>query len=134
MRTPLGFFALDQAHHTGDFKSKFTRRFYRLDRGSTRGANIIDDHHPRAFFSKALDSLSCAVLFLGFADEEAVDLATGDGHSYHHRVGSHGQATDGLRPPSALANFLEEDLAGKLRAACVQRGGAAIHVIVTGTA
>src|SRR5580704_18367833 len=90
LRTPLRFFALYQAHHAGDFKSKFTCRLDRLNCGRSRGTDIIHDHDARAILSKAFDSLSRAMLLLGFADEKTVDFAAGHGYGHHQWISPHG--------------------------------------------
>src|ERR1700677_427706 len=93
--TAFGLLALHQAHHTGDFKSKFTRYLDGLNRGRARRADIVHDHDPRPLFSKSFDPLSRAVLLFGFADEKAMDIAAGHSYRDHNRVGSHG------KPPMA---------------------------------
>ena len=83
-------------------------------------------------FSKAFNPLSGAVLLFRFADKKTVNFAAGHGNGNDDRIGSHGQAADSLRPPSALPNFFEKYLAGQPRTASVQSRGAAIDVVVAG--
>src|SRR5271165_5345651 len=90
IRTPLGLLTLYQAHYANDFESKLTRHLNRLNRRTACGADIVHDHHTRGFFSKAFDPLSRAMLLLSFADEKAVNLAAGDSHRHHDRIGPHG--------------------------------------------
>ncbi len=52
----------------------------------------------------------------------------------HDRVGSHGESADGLRTPVAALDFVEKNAAGQARALGVQRGGAAVDVVVAGAA
>src|SRR5262249_35024137 len=104
------------------------------DGGGTGGADVIDNDDFGALLAEAFDTLTSTVLLLGFADEEAVELAAGDGYSNDDRVGSHGESTDGWGLPAALANLVEDNVAGELGAAGVEGGGAAIDVVVAGCA
>ena len=56
------------------------------------------------------------------------------GHGDNDRIGAHGQTANGVGVPSLLADFLEKHLAGELRAARVERRGAAVDVVVAGAA
>src|ERR1700734_155807 len=86
IRTAFGLLALHQAHHTGDFKSKFTRYLDGLNRGSARREDMAHDDAPPPLCSKSLDPLSRAVLLFGFADEKAMDIAAGQSYRGHNRV------------------------------------------------
>ena len=74
------------------------------------------------------------MLLLGLADEEAVQGSAGDGDGDDDGVGAHGQSSDGVGVPALRAHFLKKNLADQLRAASIERGGAAIDVIVAGAA
>ena len=87
-----------------------------------------------SFFAEAFDALAGAVLLLGFADKEAVDFAAGYGDGYDDGVGAHGQSADGFGFPPELANFFKENFARELCPAGIERGGAAIDVVVAGSA
>ena len=113
-----------------DFKSKFACYLDRLNGGSARRADIVHDHDARTFFSKALDALARPMLLFSFADEKAVDFSASHSNRYDNWIGSHGQAADGLRTPSALPNFIEKHLASELRTTGVQSRGAAVYVVV----
>ncbi len=71
-RTAVGLFALDDANHSGDDHAGFLRGLDRGDGGGAGGANVVDDHHARAFAAKAFDAAAGAVSFFGLADQEAV--------------------------------------------------------------
>jgi hypothetical protein len=73
------------------------------------------------------------VLFVCFADKKTVNLATRNGDRNYDRIGTHGQSANGLGPPSALLNLVEEDSPGELRPARIQSCGAAIHVVIAGS-
>ncbi len=49
-------------------------------------------------------------------------------------IGAHGEASNGLRTPAAALDLIEKDAAGQPRAFGVQRGGAAVNVVVAGAA
>src|SRR5580700_4841220 len=132
--TAAGIFALDQAHGSDDFKTVFAGGFDGLDSGGSGGANIVDDHYPRAFFAEAFDAAAGAVLLLRFAHEEAIQIAAGYGTGYDDGIGAHGQSADGIGVPALFVDRIEEDLPDQLRAAGIERGGAAVDVIVAGSA
>src|ERR1019366_4234717 len=129
-----GILALDEGHNADHFEAEFAGRFDGLHGGGSGGANIVHDHHPRAFFAEAFDALAGAVLLLRLAHEEAVEGSASDSDGHYDGVGTHGQSADGIGVPSLAAHFIEENLADQLRAASVKRGGAAIDVIVAGAA
>src|SRR5450631_763746 len=130
----VGILALDEAHRADHFEAVFSRRFDGLHGGGPGSAHIVHDHHARAFFTEALDALAGAVLLLGFAHEEAVQGPAGDGDGHDDGVGTHGQSSNGVGFPALLADFIEEDFTDELRATSVERGGAAVDVIVAGAA
>ncbi len=63
-----------------------------------------------------------------------MERSAGDGDGDHDGVGAHGESSDGVGVPGLGAHFIEKDLADQLRAAGIERGGAAIDVIVAGAA
>jgi hypothetical protein len=128
----LRFFALYQAHDTDDFETEFAGGFDGLDGGCTGGADVVDDYDASAFFAEAFDALSGAVLLFGFAHEESIELAADDGNGDDNWIGAHGQAADGLGFPSAVVNFVEENFTRETRALGVERGSAAVDVVVAG--
>jgi hypothetical protein len=79
-RATVGFFAFHQAHHANDSESEFARGLDRLNRGSSSGANVIHNHHARAFFTKAFDPLAGTVLLLALPNQKTVDLSAGYGN------------------------------------------------------
>ena len=89
-RTTACLFALYQTQYANDLKSEFVGSFDCLNCGSSRGADIIHDHHPRAFLAKTFDTLARAVLLFAFAYQETVNFAAGHGHGYHNWVGTQG--------------------------------------------
>src|SRR6266576_428159 len=128
--TPLRLFALDSANYADDLKSKFARRLDCLNRRSPGCADIVHDHHARALLSEALDALSCTVLLLGLAHEEAVEFPAHHRNRDDNRVGAHGQPADGLGPPSTVPDFLEEYFSSQPRPLRIERGGAAVDVVI----
>src|SRR5581483_3901345 len=130
VRASFRFFPLDQAHHANDLESEFAGGFDGLNGRGARGADIVDNNDSRAFFSKAFDTLASAVLLLGFAYQKAAEITAEHRDRNHDRISSHGQAADGLRLPSTLANFLEKNFPGEARALGIKGRGAAIDVVV----
>jgi hypothetical protein len=126
----LGFLPLHQAHHAYNFESKFPRSFNGLDRGGSRGADVINDDHPRSFFPKALDALTRAMLFLGFANKKCVDIAAYHGDRYGQRIRTHRQPADRFRIPAPRANLLQKYLPSQLGTASIECRGPAIDVVV----
>src|ERR1017187_9698159 len=147
----LRLLALHQTHDAHNLKVKFSGGLDGLHGGGSRGADVIDDDHARAFLAEALDALPGAVALLGFADEEAVNpllgggggrgggaqvrfLGAEHGDGDDDGVGPHGESSDGLGTPVAAVDFIEKDAAGEARAFGVQGGGAAVDVVVAGAA
>src|SRR5579859_1217645 len=133
-RAPLGLLALDQAHRPYDVEAKFACGFDRLHGGGSRGADVIYNHYARAFFAEAFDALPGAVLLLGLAHQESVEFAAYHRNRYHDRVGTHRKAANGLRLPSALVDFFQENFPGEARSLGVEGGRAAVDVVIAGAA
>jgi hypothetical protein len=132
--TAVRFLTFYQAHCAYNLESEVAGGFDGLHGGGAGGANVVDDDDGSTFFAEAFDALARAVLLLGFADEESVYFATGDSDGDNDGVGTHGEASDGFGFPSEVPDFFEENFAGELRAAGIERGGAAIDVVVAGSA
>ena len=118
-----------------------------LDGGDGRaagGAYVVDDEHRRILFRKAFDLPACAVRLLRFAHEKAVDqtafagiavvLRAGDGHRGDDGIGAEGEAADGVRIEMMLVQQIEDGDAGEASAFGVERGGAAVDVVVAASA
>src|SRR5207245_3844865 len=75
----VGILTLDQAHDADHFEAVLTGRFDGLHGGGSGGADIVHDHHLRAFLAEAFDTLASTVLLLRLTHEEAVDGSAGDG-------------------------------------------------------
>src|SRR5579872_5677226 len=114
--TALGLLALHQAHHAGDFKTEIKGGFDGLNGRGASGANVIDDYNPRALLAEAFDALPRAMLLFSLANQEALQIAANHGNGSDNGIGAHGEATDGLRLPPFLANFVAKNLAGQPRA------------------
>ena len=132
--TPVRFLTLHQAHRADYFEAVFARRFDSLYRRRSGGAYVVHYYYARAFFAEAFDALASAVLLLRFADEESVQRSAGHRDGDNDGIGAHGESTDGVGMPTLGAHFLEKNLADELRSARVERGGAAIDVVVAGAA
>src|SRR5579871_4874620 len=113
VRTTLGFLPFDQAHHTCDFKSKFTCGFNRLDRGTASCTYIVDDHHARAFFRETFDASSGTVLLFSLPHQKSVQLAAHNRNGHHNWIGSHGQTADRRRIPTTLLDLFPKYLASQ---------------------
>src|SRR5215469_5031282 len=129
-----GFLSFDETHNADHHEPKIPRRFDRLNRRSTGGADVVNDHHAHALFSKPLNALTRSMLLFSFTHEKTIQFATRNGNSHHDRVRTHREPADCLRLPSALVDFIEKDLPGKLRSTGIERGQAAIDVVVAGSA
>src|SRR5437016_11924781 len=134
IRSTMGILALDEAHHANHFESEFTGRFDGLHGRGSGGANIVHDHHLRAFLAEAFDTLASTVLLLGLTHEEAVYGSAGDSDGDDDGVGAHGQSADGGRFPALLADFSEKDFANELCSVGVESSRPAVDVIVAGAA
>src|SRR4029077_6506771 len=132
--TPTRLSAFYKTHDADDFETELARRFNRLDGRGTRRANVVDDNHLRCLLPKALDALASAVLFFGLADKETTQLAACHRDGDHDRISTHCQPTDGLRFPTSLADFVKKNLPCQLCTPSIERGGAAVHVVVAGAA
>src|SRR5208337_4396182 len=122
----------DQAHHSDNLESEFARCFDGLNRRCARSTDIVHDHDARALLAEAFDALSGAVLLFGLTHKEALQLAADYSDGDHDRVGAQGEPADRLRLPAALPDFFEEHFARQPRALRVERGGAAIDVVIAG--
>src|SRR5579863_2716173 len=129
----LGFFPFDQAHHADDFKSRFSRRRDRLDRRRSSCANVVDDHDFRAGFAKTLDPLASSMLLLALANKKSIDRAARHSRGHNNWISTERQASDRGRFPALGLDLIKKDATGKLSAARIQRGGAAINVIIART-
>src|SRR5882724_10970625 len=131
---PACFQSLHQTSHTADVEAKFARRFNGLDCGTARGADVVDNHHTRAFFLKAFDPAAHAVGFFCFAHQKTMNRSTGlradDGRGDNDWISAHGQPADSLRLPALLLNEFKKDSPGKFSALGMKRGGTAINVII----
>ena len=142
--TTVGFFAFYNADHGGDDHSGFARSFDCGDGGCSGGADVIDDDDAGAFAAEAFDTAACAVRFFCFADEEAVEErcvrlllsapCAGRGDVGDDGVGTHGEAADGFRLNLVLLEEFEDRVSGEAAALGVERGGAAVDVVVAGAA
>src|ERR1051326_277077 len=132
--TATGFQSFNQAGHTRDVEAEFTSGFYGLDGGTAGSADIIDNHHASAFFLKAFHAPTHAVRFFRFTHQEAMDqsarLRADHGSSDHDGISAHGKSSNSLRMPALFFKELKKNASGEFRAAGVERGGAAINVVV----
>lgn len=123
-------FTLHQTHHPNYLESKLASSLDGLHRRSARSADIVDNDYACALLAETLDALSGAMLLFGLAYQEAMQIAADDRNGDNDRVGTEGETTDGFGLPPALADFFEEDLAGKTRTLGIERSGAAVDVII----
>ena len=126
----VSILALHQAHDSDDFESESAGGLDRVDGRAAGGANIVNDDDGRARLAEALNALSGAVLLFRLADEKTVQRTAGHSYGNNNRIGSHGEAANRGRFPFLLAYLVEKDLAHELSASGIQRGGAAVDVIV----
>ena len=141
----VGFFALHDADHGGDDHAGFARGFDGVDGGGAGGADVVDDDDARAFAAEAFDAAAGAVGFFGLADQEAVEQGSaGMLDCARQALAVATLETMGsapmVSPPTASASMLvcfkqfEDGVAGEAAAFGVQRGGAAVDVVVAGAA
>src|SRR6266550_3038280 len=128
--TSMRFLTFDQAHHSNHFESEFAGGLNGLDCGRSRRAHVVHDHHGGALFSETFNTATGAMLLLRLAHQETVDRATGYGDCNNYRVSTHREAANGRGLPLLLADLLQKNLSGQLRAAGVKRRGAAVDVVV----
>src|SRR5262249_10816975 len=60
----------------------------------------------------------------------AARLRTDDRDGDHNGIGTHGQSADSLRLPAPLLEKFQKNAAGQLRPLGIQRGGAAVNVVI----
>src|SRR5580658_3144212 len=132
IRPALGFFALYQAHHSNNFESEFARRFNRLNRRRPRCANVVHNHDPRTLLAEAFNALSRTVLLLGLAHQKSVQFPAHDRNRDHNRIRPHREPADSTSLPTALPNLLDKNFPGQALALRVERGSAAVDVVVAG--
>ena len=141
----VGFFALHDADDGGDVHAGFAGGLDGVDGGSAGGADVVDDDDARAFAAETFNAAAGAVGLLRFADEEAIAAAVRSGFdSARQALAVATLETIGsapmVSPPTASALILfsfeqiEDRLAGEAAAFGVERGGAAVDVVVAGAA
>ena len=142
--TAVGFFAFDDADYGGDDHAGFSRGFNGVDGGGAGGADVVDDDDAGTFAAEALDAAAGSVGFFGFANEEAVDErgvgvmlgapCAGCGDVGDDRIGAHGESADGFCFNVVFLQEIENCFAGEAAAFGMERGGAAVDVVVAGAA
>lgn len=133
-------FAVYEAKNSDDIHAGFFGGFDGGDGGASGSADIIDDDDVGSELVEALEAATGSVGLLGLADEEAVDEGVvlvmemvpggGAGGVRNDRVGSHGEASDGIGVREVLADEVVEEEPGEAAALGVQSGGAAVDVVV----
>jgi hypothetical protein len=126
---------------------------WRADGRSARGANIVHDHDAAARFLEALDATASPMRLLRLPDQETVDpigftvevlgaggepgldrLRAQDADPGDDRVRPKSHAADRLRVPPPVLDLVQHNTAGEPGSFRVQRRGAAVDVVVAGTA
>ncbi len=74
------------------------------------------------------------MLFFRLAHQKAMQFAGHYRNRHYDGIGSHGEATDGLRLPSPLTDFVSKHFAGQARTLGVKSRDAAVDVVVAGAA
>jgi Pentapeptide repeats (8 copies) len=143
-RAAVGLFALDNADDCGDGHAGFVRGINRIDGGGAGGADIVHDHDARTFTEEAFNAATGAVGLFRLANQEAVQQrragmllgapGAGRGHIRHDGVGPHGQAAHSFGFDLVGFEKLKDGMPGEAAAFGVQRGGAAVDVVVAGAA
>ena len=140
----VGFFALDDADDGGNNHAGFARGFDGGDGGGAGGADVVDDDDARALAAEAFDAAAGAVGLFRLAHQEAMEErgagmllrapGAGGGDVGDDGVGAHGESADGLGVDVILFKEFETACAGEASALGVERGGAAVDVVVAGAA
>src|SRR5271157_1880215 len=140
----IGFFALNDADHGGDGHVGFPGGFDGVDCGGAGSANVVDYDHARSFAAEAFDATAGAMGLFRFANQKTVKQwsaglrlgapGAGGGHIGNDGVGTHGETSDSLGIDAVLLKQLENRVAGLASALGVECGGAAIDVVVAGSA
>jgi len=116
-------------------KPKLSGRLNGLNGRASSGADIIDNYDARAFLLKTLDSLAHAVGFFGLAYQETVNGLVGLGAEHGNRaddwISAQCQPANRYWLPSLALNKLQKNAPGQLGSLRMERGCAAINVIVT---
>src|ERR1700761_435498 len=143
-RPAFCFGALHQADDPDDAHLRGVSSFDGGDGRAAGGADIVDDEHRGILLRKAFDLSTRAVRLLRLADKKTMNesafagvrvaLRAGDGDRRDNGVGAQGKATDGVRVEVMLTQQIEDGEAGKASALGVQRGGAAVDVVVAAPA
>ena len=137
---PSSFFAFHEANGGDDVHACFTGSFDGGDGGCAGGADVIDDEDRRVFLAEAFDAAAGSVGLFGFADEEAVDQrgtglvlrapGAGDRNGGDDGVGAHGESADGCGVQVMFGQKVEDGEASEAGAFGVERGSAAVDVVV----
>jgi len=145
----VGFLTFDDANDSDDDHAGFARGLDGRDGGAACGADVVDDDDARAGLQEAFDAAGSAVGLLRLADKEAVDevsfargggigegapvygsLGAGGGYVGDDGVRTHGEAADGLGLDVVSLEQLKNCVPGEAAALGVERGGAAVDVVV----
>ncbi len=138
--TAILFLPIHQAKNTDNVHASLTCGSDGVDGGAARGAYVIDNDHTRAGLAKAFDAASRAMGFFRLAYEEAMHKwrgwlvrvlpGAGRGDVRDQGVCAHGESADGGRMQIVFANQVVEQQPSQASAIGVQRGGAAVDVVV----
>ena len=150
----IGLLTLDEADDSTDAHAGFAYGLDGRDGGGSGGADIIDDEDCGSGLAEALDAAAGAVSFFRLAHQKSMQqrgrcaalrggfqrgLRAGRGHVGDDGISAEGESADGLKSggsgeQAALAQGVEDDQAGEPNAFSVERGGAAVDVVVAGAA
>ena len=143
-RAAVGFFALDDADDCGNLHAGFLCGFDGVDGGGAGGADVVDDDHARTFAAEAFDAAAGAVSFSALRTRKPCSSGAPGLGCARQALAVATLETMGsapmVRPPTASASMLccfkqfEDGVAGEAAAFGVQRGGAAVNVVVAGAA
>ena len=140
----VGFFALHDADYGNDGHAGFLSGLDGVDGGGAGGADVVHDDDARAFAKEAFNATAGSVLLFGFAHEKSVNQGSAGfglgapgavgSNVADDRIGAHGESADSFSFNLVFKQEIENGFAGEASALGVERGGAAVDVVVAGAA
>ena len=136
----IGLFALHDADHGSNHHLRRARGFQSDDGRAAGSADVIHNDYAGSGAAETFDAAAGAVRFLCLAHQESMQQrrsrmrlrapCAGCGQVRDNRIRSHRQSANSIGANSILVEKLEQGEAGETAAFGMERGGAAVDVVV----
>ena len=136
----IGLFALHNANHCRNYHLRLARSFQSTDGRGAGGADVIHNDHASAGAAEPFNAAAGAVRFLCLAHQKSMQQrrsgmrlrapCAGSGQVRDNRIRSHRQSANSIGASSILLEKLEQGETGETAAFGMERGGAAVNVVV----